>query len=176
VTLATTRLKVSTPTEPIAPGRGFYQLEEDALYVQIGLFDPDFRFFSYLESESVHLELDRNARLIFIEVTQPRRHWEVSDDLMFPSVVEMADLRWLDFRESIHEPRLTANYSRTLLRVEYSTSSATRNYYLTRNVVAQVDSADHLAAIWINDIEDDLAGREIAAFRKRCRRGLAGTA
>ena len=170
MTLAATRLRISTPTEPIASGRGFYQLEEDALYIQIGLFDPNYRFFSYLESESVHLELDRQARLIFIEVTQPRRRWEVSDDLHFPGVAEMADLRWLDFRETIEEPRLLTDYSRTLLHLQFSTDSSTRNFYLTRHVIAQIDSADHLAAIWINNIEDDLAGRGIASFRKRCRR------
>lgn len=171
MTLATTRLEISTPTEPIAPGRGFYQLEEDALYVQIGLFDPGCRFFSYLESESVQLELDRQARLIFIEVTRPRRHWEVADDLQFPRLAEMADLRWLDFRESMQEPRLATNYSRTLLHLQYRTHLPTRGFFLTENVIAEVDSADRLAAIWINNIEDDLAGREIASYRKRCRRG-----
>lgn len=153
------------------PGRGFYQLEEDALYVQIGLFDPCYRFFSYLESETVRLELDRQARLIFIEVTRPRRHWEVSEDMQFPVVAEIADLRWLDFRENIQEPRLATDSSRTLLHLQFCTDLPTRNFYLTPNVIAQVDSADRLAAIWIDNIEDDLAGREIASFRKRCRRG-----
>jgi hypothetical protein len=170
VALKTATLRISTPTEPIAPGRGFYQLEEDALYVQIGLFDPLYRFFSYIESELVHLELDRQARLIFIEVTQPRRHWEVSDNLQFPQVAEMADLRWLDFRTTIQEPQLATDHTRTLLYVQFSPPTTTRNFYLTPNVIAQVDSTDHLVSIWINNIKDDLAGREIASFRKRCRR------
>jgi len=155
------------------PGRGFYQLEEDALYVQIGMFDPRYRFFSYLESQSVQLELDRQARLIFIEVTQPRRHWEVSDDLQFPQAAEVADLRWLDFRDTIREPRLSTNHSRSLLHVQFSSRLPLRNFYLTRDVIAQLDASDRLAAIWINDIEDDLAGRAIASFRKRCRREAA---
>lgn len=170
MTLAAAKLRISTPIEPIAPGRGFYQLEEDALFVQIGLFDPSHRFFSYLESETVHLELDRRARLIFVEVSQPRRHWEVSDDLEFPTEAEQVDLHWLDFRTTIKEPCLITNQSRTQLQIQFSTHWPTRNFYLTRNVIAQVDSADRLAAIWIDSIEDDLAGREIASFRKRCRR------
>jgi len=164
------RLRISTPTEPISPGRGFYQLEEDALYIQIGLFDPDRRFFSYLESASVGLEFDRSARLIFIEVNQPRRFWEVEDSLAMPVAAEVKDIRWLDFRETIAEPQLTCNSLRTLLRLRFHNGRPWRNYYLADHVIMQVDEQDRLSAIWTDEIEDDLAGREIASFRKRCRR------
>ena len=49
------KLKISAPIEPIPPGRGFYQLEEDSLLVQVGVFDRRRRFFSYLQSEHVCL-------------------------------------------------------------------------------------------------------------------------
>ncbi len=35
-TIESIALKIDTPTGEITPGRGFYQLEEDALYVQVG--------------------------------------------------------------------------------------------------------------------------------------------
>ncbi len=175
MTLEYLRLRITTPTRPIEPGRGFYQLEEDALYVQIGLFDTRNRFFSYLESETVRLDFDRNARLIFVELSLPRRAWSVQDELEFPEVIEMADIRWLDFRETIKEPTVTTNRDRTMVRIRYSSDRAERNFYLARTVVAQVDSKDNLVAIWVERIEDDIAGREIATFRKRCRKGWAVT-
>ena len=82
------KLRISTPTEPIPPGRGFYQLEEDSLYVQIGLFSRDRRFFSYLESKNTRLDFDREGRLIFIEVDLPRRQWPVDLQLTRPVVAE----------------------------------------------------------------------------------------
>jgi len=164
------RLRISAPTEPIAPGRGFYQLEEDALYVQIGPFAPQRRFFSYLEAVSVGLQFDRSARLIFVEVNRPRHSWEVDERLAMPSLAEMADLRWLDFRETIPEPRITADSSRTLLRLQFNCGFPSRSFYLAEHVILQVDDDDRLSAIWTDEIEDDLAGCEIAHFRKSCRR------
>ncbi len=167
MTIQSARLRISTPTEPLAPGRGFYQLEEDALYVQIGAFVPQHRFFSYLESEFVSLQFDRNACLIFIEVTLPRRGWKVDDKLIMPSAADPADIRWLDFRETIREPRLTTNKTQTRLRLQFTHNSPSRSFHIADNVILQADNNDHLAAIWIDDIEDDLAGQEIAAFRKQ---------
>lgn len=167
MTIQSARLRISTPTEPTAPGRGFYQLEEDALYVQIGALAPQHRFFSYLDSEFVSLQFDHNALLIFIEVTLPRRRWEVANELIIPSVVESADIRWLEFRETIREPRLTTNKTQTRLRLQFTHNAPSRSFYIADHVILQADNNDHLAAIWIDDIEDDLAGQEIAAFRKQ---------
>ena len=167
MTIQSARLRISTPTEPTAPGRGFYQLEEDALYVQIGAFAPQHRFFSYLESEFVSLQFDHNALLIFIEVTLPRRRWEVADELIMPSVADPADIRWLEFRETIREPRLTTNKTQTRLRLQFTHNSPSRSFYIADHVILQADNSDHLVAIWIDNIEDDLAGQEIAAFRKQ---------
>ena len=167
MTIQSARLRISTPTEPTAPGRGFYQLEEDALYVQIGDFAPQHRFFSYLESEFVSLQFDHNALLIFIEVTLPRRRWKVDDKLIMPSAADQADIRWLEFRETIREPKLTTNKTQTRLRLQFTHNSPSRNFYIADHVILQADNKDHLAAIWIDDIEDDLAGQEIAAFRKQ---------
>jgi hypothetical protein len=164
------RLRISAPTEPIPLGRGFYQLEEDTLYVQIGPFAPQRRFFSYLEADSLSLQFDRIARLIFIEVSRPRRSWEVDRSLTRPSRAEIADLRWLDFRETIREPLITTDLSRTLLRLRFSPTSPSRSFHLADHILLQVDDRNRLSAIWIDEIEDDLAGREIAGFRKLCRR------
>ena len=61
-------LKIETPAGPIPSGRGFYQLDEEILFVQIGLFLNSRKFFSYLETDNLLLDIDRNGRLIFIEL------------------------------------------------------------------------------------------------------------
>jgi len=167
--LETPRVRISTPTEPILPGRGFYQLEEDSLHVQIGHFSKHRRFFSYLESENVRFDLDREGRLIFIEVAVARRQWIVDPLITPPEVVEAADIRWLDFRAAVNEPSLLCSSDRTLLLLKYASKTKLQNYHLADTVIAQVDESNRLAAMWITDIIDDLAGQEIAAFRKKIR-------
>ena len=165
----TAKLRISTPTEPIPPGRGFYQLEEESLYVQVGIFTRNRRFFSYLQSDEVSLDFDREGRLIFIEVAVPRRSWQVTPRLQKPSRAEIADIRWLDFRESIATPSLQTPADRSALRLRFSNRTPTQNYFLAESVILQVCENNLLGAIWVDDIVDDMAGREIASFRKNCR-------
>ncbi len=169
MTVQSIRVNVSTPTEPTPPGRGFYQLEEDTLFVQVGPFQDRRKFFSYIESDHLSLELDRTGRLIFIEVSVPRRRWQIADDLVAPKVVEPADIRWLDFRENITSPRLLTNEQRSLLKLEFSALTDPLSYYLADSVTAQVDIEGQLGAVWVTEITDDLGGQEIGAFRKKLR-------
>ncbi len=60
------QLRIDTPTGPTKSGRGFYQLDEESLFVQIGLFTEKKHFFNYLENEIVLFDLDRTGQLIFI--------------------------------------------------------------------------------------------------------------
>ena len=159
------KLRISTPIEPILPGRGFYQLEEDSLYVQIGSFSKERRFFSYLESDITRFDIDRTGHLIFIEVAVARRHWRVDQRINPPELAEAADVRWMDFRRKIKKPSLITSYDRTILMLKFHGGTVFRNYYLADTVMAQVDKNNNLAAVWITDIIDDLAGQEIGTFR-----------
>ncbi len=163
------RLRISTPTEPIQPGRGFYQLEEDALYVQIGLFSAHRHFYSYLENDILRLDLDKTGRLIFFELALPRRRWPVDERLKPPTIIEPADIRWLEFRDAIPETAVLTNKKRSLVRIGLSDREPARNYYLAKEVLLQVDQLDRAVAFWVTDIVDDLAGQEIGAFRKHNR-------
>jgi len=104
-----------------------------------------------------------------------KRHWKVDPDITPPAVVEAADIRWLNFREKITDPLLLCTRSRSLLLLRYTNKIKLQNYYLAEAVIAQVDENRELAAIWITDIVDDLAGREISSFRKRVRGELASS-
>ncbi|UCE25341.1 MAG: hypothetical protein JSU74_04670 [Candidatus Zixiibacteriota bacterium] len=166
MTVESIKLNVSTPIEPIAPGRGFYRVEEESLFVQIGPFCNRRRFFSYLEAPGILLDFDRHGRLIFLEVDIPRRRWREMKDPRPPSVVEAADVRWLNFRNSLPQPALETNPDRTLLKLVFGSVDRPLNYYIAKSVISQTSPDHRLAALWITDIADDLAGRQISSFRK----------
>ncbi|HOP08003.1 MAG TPA: hypothetical protein PLF13_12010 [candidate division Zixibacteria bacterium] len=168
--LEAAQLRITAPTGPNIPGRGFYQVEEDRLFVQIGLFAPDRRFFSYLDTARVKLDFDRNARLIFIEVNEPRRRWPIDTELRLPKRAEPADARFLGFRDTLPPTHLTATDNHATLRLSFSAEPITRTIQLARNVVLQADSHNRLTALWIGGIVDDHGGRKLAAYRKRCLR------
>jgi hypothetical protein len=159
-------LKIDSPTGQVLAGRGFYQLEEDSVYVQVGEYHNGRRFFNYLESEHVRFDIDRTGRLILIEVSCPRRRWEIDEILVPPQIAEPADVRWLDFRSRIPEPRLITNPPRAALLLRFAPDHFWRWFLLAESVFIQVDANLSLAAVLISRIEDDLAGREIAAFRR----------
>ncbi|UCD62610.1 MAG: hypothetical protein JSW34_07515 [Candidatus Zixiibacteriota bacterium] len=168
------KLNVSSPAEPIPPGRGFYQLEEEALFVQVGVFNRQRRFYSYLEADNLLLEFDRRGRLIFMEVSVPRRLWQTKAELSSPPRVEAADVRWLDFRSHIRSPVILTNGNRSVAKVVLDDNRTDLlNYYLAQSIILQVDGHNRAAAVWVTDIIDDSAGQEIADFRKGSRHSEA---
>ncbi len=169
MTVKTPKIRLETPSGDILPGRGFYQLEEDALYVQVGPFRRGHRFFSYLEAPHVRMEFDKAGCLAFIEVSKPRRQWPVDDKFKLPGKALPADIRWLDFRENMKAPTLATDSRKRHLLLRFSKTDPSGCYYLANHVLIQTDSDNNLVAIWVTDIIDDLAGREISAFRKGIR-------
>jgi len=166
MTIDALKLRIDTPTGETFPGRGFYQLEEDSLYVQVGPFSRMHRFFSYLESDHVRLDLDKEGRLLFIEVDCPRHCWGVDTRVKPPNQAIPADIRWLDFRKHMSDPELLTNKRRTFLLLRFQSQFSVRNYLLARSVAIDVTDKSELAAIWVSDIVDDVAGLGIADFRK----------
>ena len=164
------KLRIAPPTEPVPPGRGFYQLEEEALHIPIGVPPPDRRFFSWLESDLVQMDIDRTGKLLFVAVNCPRRQWSWLEGLAAPQAAAMADVRWVNFRTRMAEPRLLTDRRRSLVKVVWLDEIAARTYYLADHVLLQTDADLHPTAIWVTDISDDLAGREIMECRKEWRR------
>jgi hypothetical protein len=164
------KIRVSAPTETIPFGRGFYQLEEETLYLPIVYPGVEkSHFFSYLESEYLSLQMDRDGRLIFIEISLPRRRWRTLKSLVPPERATGASLRFLDFRAQLAEPSILCDARRQNIMIRFSPGPAIHNYFLAQNIIAQVDRHDHLAAVWVSDIVDDIAGQELAAWRKMAR-------
>lgn len=161
------QLRIDTPAGRNLPGRGFYQLEEDALQAQVGYYSDSRRFFSYLESEFVRFDIDRSGRLILIEVTCPRKNWQTDESLAPPAIAEPADIRWLDFRAAMPEPKLIGNRCRDRLLISFSAADSWRWFTVANGLLVQVDRDHRLLALIVTDIVDDFAGRELAAFRRQ---------
>ena len=162
-------LKISAPTGVTSPGRGFYQLEEETLFIQIGLFSDRHRFFSFIEAGHTRFDVDRTGCLLFIELDLSRRHWSVSPALIPPREIQSADIRFLLFREDIPPPKIITNPAKTYLKLDFLPPALPRYYYLGDHVIATVNENDCLSSIWVTSITDDLAGQEILAFRKQFR-------
>ncbi len=164
--MSSLKLKISTPVQPIPRGLGFYQTEDDLLYVPIGGMNASRHFFSYIDSPISRFDLDKEGRLMFIELSVPKTHWKIADKLTLPDVVEPADIHWLDFRKSIAEPELLTNREKNRLLVILSGESPQFNYYLADSVILQVGQSGQATGIFVNEIIDDAGGRKIAAFRR----------
>jgi hypothetical protein len=160
------KVKINAPAGTLPPSRGFYQLEEETLYLPIAYPDKQNRFFSFLESETVSLQFDRQGRLILIEVNLPRRRWTAKDDLIFPESATAADIRFLDFRQSFNRPTIFCDNPHQKILIRFSRDLSSHNYFLAEGLIAQVSADNRLVALWASDIIDDFAGREIAEWRK----------
>ena len=162
------KVQTCTPTTPLRSGRGYYQLEEDVLFVQLGQFSFRNRYFSFLESRKVRFDINKRGQLIFIELNVPRRQWKTNENFSFPITFKETDLRFTDFREYIKEPLITTNQDKSSIRISFETEySSDFAYLLSENVICQVTKDQILSSIFITDIQDDFAGRELGKFRKK---------
>jgi hypothetical protein len=164
-------VRITTPVADSVPGRGFYQLEESALYVPVGAADKSQHYFSSLESKRVRLDIDRDGRLMFIEVAAARSTWTVTDEIDFPVWAESADVRFLGFRTTIPEPQILTDRSKLRLLLRFSPALVARIVSPADGVVLSVDHHGSVVSILVFDVVDDLAGREIARFREMLRAG-----
>lgn len=158
---------VKTSATPHLVSRGFYQVEEDLLYVPVY---PAGKFYSYLDSPQAVLDVDREGRLLFIQVNVPRRQWEASEASMPPGDSEYADIRFLDFREPLPELRLEADPDRSWLRLVFEDCTRTTTYLLADNLKVELNDDRFLVSIWILAIDEDRAARGMAAWRKQSRK------
>ena len=167
--LDSVKLRVSAPIECAPLGRGFYQREEELLYVHIGHSPDHVRFFSQLESPTVRLDIDREGRLIFIEVAVPKQRWQVDPEFSVPPVIPFADVRWLNFRSEIRPPEIYTDTNRSRLCLVFSDNESGRKFHLADSIIIHVTDQNTLGRIWITDITDDSAGHRLATFRRSLR-------
>lgn len=153
------------PTYPLV-GRGFYQVEEDKLFVQIGEFNLKKSLFSYLESDNFRFDISKSGHPIFLELTIPRRNWAIDKNFAVSKVGEISSLKFIDFRKIIIEPIVTTNKNKDSIRLSFTQNSQSNvTYTLTDNISFEIDQESNLVAIVVNNIIDDFAGQKLKKFR-----------
>jgi len=171
VSQASPRISIETPAAVSRFSRGFYQVEEDALYVP---FHPAGTFFSYLDSDQLSLQTDNQGQLVFLQLMLPRAGWIVDPTIAWPDVTMTADIRLLDFREQLPDVRVKVSPDKSLVRIAFASEADTVAYHLTETLICDVTPDARLAAMWIGDIEDDRAAVKMAAWRKTMKEGQDG--
>jgi len=164
------KLLIKTPAEEILFSRGFYQVEEDSLYVPI---HPSGRFFSYLDSPQVSLQTDNSGRLIFIQIHLPRAQWKVCDHLELPAAPVSADIRLLEFRGNIPPSIIERSPDGKVVRIGFGDPPKALSYQIAESLVFDVTPDARLAAIWVGQIQDDRAAEKMAVWRKELRQAEA---
>ncbi|MGH8016095.1 MAG: hypothetical protein ACREBV_07890, partial [Candidatus Zixiibacteriota bacterium] len=121
----------------------------------------------FIDSPISRFDLDKEGRLVFFELTLPKRQWKVVDSLEIPNNVEPADVRWLNFRKNIESPDVTTDKSKSQIYLKLSDETPEMNYYLADKVVVRVASYGTACGILVTEVIDDSAGRKFAEFRRR---------
>jgi len=158
------KVVIKTPDLHPAVSRGFYQVEEDSLYVPL---HPAGKFFSYLDSRQATFDIDNAGRLLFIQVQAPRHTWNIGGKIKPPVLSSPADVRFLDFRNTLPAARLETPADRSWLRLIFDGGKQASPYRVAKNLIFEITSESTLASIWIMTIEDDRAARGMAAWRKK---------
>ena len=71
------------------------------------------------------------------------------------------------------DPEIITDSPRSRVNLRFLESDSWRWFMPADSILMQITSTGHLASIWITNIIDDLAGQEIAAFRKQVLRDTA---
>ncbi|MDD4052276.1 MAG: hypothetical protein PHR28_10330 [candidate division Zixibacteria bacterium] len=169
--MAPPRIVIQTPAAESRFSRGFYQVEEDALYVPLY---PARTFFSYLDSDLLSLQTDNQGQLVFLQLLLPRPNWIANPSIAWPDVSLTADVRLLDFRNQLPEIGVETSPDRSLVRIAFASETEAVAYRLTETLICEVTPNARLTAIWIREIEDDRAAARMAAWRKGMKEGQNG--
>lgn len=145
----------------ISPARGFYQVEERSLIVRAALDDR--RPVNLLTAGQVTFSINAQGELIAIEVPIPREQWRIDDAVQPIRIAAGASVHWLDFRTPLAEVALSASRDGRSLRLSWETSEPGDWTQMASTLFGRLHGS-RLLALQIDEIEDDLAGQQQAAF------------
>lgn len=158
-------VKIYPLSENLFQGGGFYQVEEGTLQIITSPLKSNNHFFSYLECDDLRIETSQNGKVLFIELKQPKTKWLLTENIKFPSNTTKADIRILDFRQTIAIPKLFTNNDNTILKIEWYKEKNVSHYLTATDIALEVNNNSQLTSIWINNITDDTAGQSIAKLK-----------
>jgi hypothetical protein len=157
------RVSVKAPAAVQPVSRGFYQVEEDILYVPVV---PGGKFYSFLDSDGIVLDIDRSGRLLFIQIRIPRHQWHTRKSLRPPAAYTTADVRFLNFRDTLPPVLIETNARTSILRLTFAAEKSSAAFAIADNLLIETTAAQTLKSIWILSLDDDRAAQGMAAWRK----------
>lgn len=167
-----TPLSIRVPAETTRYSRGFYQVEDQQLIVPLC---PSGRFYSFLDSPQLSLDIDNAGRLLCLTINTPRQTWRADDSLRFPIGGLSADIRFLEFRDVLPPAEIEVASGTDLIRVGFVRLNQPEFYAVSDNLTVEITGGRFLSAIWIRNIIEDRGARAMAAWRKGMKELLSGT-
>lgn len=158
------KVLITSPAELKTFSRAFYQMEERYLIVAI---HPAGRFYSYLDSPQLHLDIDKRGSLLSIQILVPRNDWIVNKQLNVPETNSYSDLRFAGFRQSLPEAVIETDTKKGIVHIIFSDHSAEKQTYsITDQLYVDIYQSEILAGFWILKVIDDRASLKLAEWRK----------
>ena len=142
---------------------GFYDNYENILNFAIKTRG---KFHSYIQSESLSIDLDKKGKLLNIEVMEAKDLWIPDNRLQVPDDVPFKVLRFLNYRLNISGELYLTNEARNLLYIRFSENDHVKTYEIAENLMADVNLVNELAGLWILNLVDDYGFKNEMAFRK----------
>lgn len=170
-------VNISTPAVIDRFSRGFYQQDENLLYVPIY---PGGDFFSYLDTtveesdhrdnRSLFFDIDRAGNLTFIKLHMARKKWPIQDEIKAPQSILAADVRFKQFREQMSHFDLVTNREKNCLCLIFAPENEGGAVYrITDNLIIEMTGTSSMSRLWILDIVDDRCARQMSIWRKQIR-------
>ncbi|MBU1319113.1 MAG: hypothetical protein KKH67_07945 [candidate division Zixibacteria bacterium] len=150
-------------TNKIPMGRGFYDKYENVLNYVLktkGKFD------SYVQSEFLSIDLDKDGGLLNVEVALERNLWKVDLALKVPHEIPIKRLKFSDTRLNISGESYLTNEAKDLLLIRFADENHIKTYEIAENLLADVNVVSELAGIWIINLQDDYGFKSEMEYRR----------
>ena len=145
----------------ISLAASFYDQETNILSVNILPFEP---YDSYVESEDVRIDTDRNGRPVFIEVSRPQDEWHMESELALPVIGEAGILNLRETVRTFPTAEILCDQARKTVCLKFLARKGELVIRLADNMLAEIADG-FLVAIWLADVQTDYAGRRQSQWR-----------
>jgi hypothetical protein len=144
----------------VASGCGFWDPHLEVVEYHIVPHGP---FHSYLESETLRIDVDSRGVAVFVELALSWVKLFRISDLMAPANVSVSGHRFLDFPVGFSAPLVRVNRDNSLLHIQLSGNPTTRHWTNSTGAIWEGDDRGFLTGIWLLGIVSDPSeGRRMA--------------
>lgn len=149
------------PRDEIALAAAFYDQETDILSVNVLPFEP---YDSFVESDEVRIDTDRNGRPVFVEIFRPWDKWKIDPELSLPKADFKGAVNFGDTLRRFPSGEIFADRDRKTVCVKFLARRGDQVIRLADNILAETADG-FLVALWLTGIQLDFAGRKQSQWR-----------